>query len=665
MAQTLCSAVAVAGLVSAIGSVLVVVLGLDSQPTWVLLSVGAGCALMLIVMVEFRNPLHAASTINVARVSSQRPPQSHSSLQSPHEHPVPCSRIQSVSREEHAAMDCGSVLHPNDSQQCCMHSRTTTMRNTLAAQDRLHLNSTLAPARGTWSSISMPHPLCLQASTVLLNTPMAALGSYLSPWIQTWFTLGLVVTSTLASVAIAASSLHATRIMLCWALGICTATLPASSGDTPVTMASWGSLYSVGPVPGLPTARGAMSIVALIPGINLDMVGFLYFSATVMVSAVFHELGHALCASSFRVPVISTGLFLFIAWPGAFVELHSAVLAHRTSFDRLRIACAGIWHNIVLATVAYAALVHLPSFLWLFYNSCSTTQAGVLVVSVEAFAMGDLGKALRAGDVITAIDGIDVVDGMSGWKSAFSTIADPSYLASDLSFGRCVPGVHLNAVPRSACCSQNTEALCLWNIEAFEHEGLLPRRCAPLEASFFDLPRCANAHDCSYGDICMAPKMAMTGDRILKLTVRSLGSDGALDDTNGDRIVTFSGDPMDIFYHVLVSEHIPRWSRNILFIWIPIIIETFLRYVVSLNGALAVLNSVPAFNLDGRLMLHEGMRLIWRLQGGNPSCMMIKRVADWMQKQEAAIVAVASVGLCGFILIAVAGTIKGTIMSME
>jgi len=70
----------------------------------------------------------------------------------------------------------------------------------------------------------------------------------------------------------------------------------------------------------------------------------------------------------------------------------------------------------------------------------------------------------------------------------------------------------------------------------------------------------------------------------------------------------FLGHPLDLHYSVVLSNHIPRYT--ILHLDLPYIIETFCKYIVSLSGALALLNVVPCYALDGQWILTAFVELL-------------------------------------------------------
>lgn len=67
------------------------------------------------------------------------------------------------------------------------------------------------------------------------------------------------------------------------------------------------------------------------------------------------QAGHALAAAAEGVHVSGAGASLILLLPAAFVELDTADLAALPRSGMLRVACAGAWHNLVLAAAAWLA----------------------------------------------------------------------------------------------------------------------------------------------------------------------------------------------------------------------------------------------------------------------------------------------------------------------
>jgi S2P endopeptidase len=99
-----------------------------------------------------------------------------------------------------------------------------------------------------------------------------------------------------------------------------------------------------------------------IPGVNVPTTQLWYFFIALLVSGVFHEIGHAIAAVSEGRTVRGFGVFIFLIYPGALVDI-SNDLHVISPLRQLRIFCAGAWHNFVLVIVAY--LVLTTSSMWM------------------------------------------------------------------------------------------------------------------------------------------------------------------------------------------------------------------------------------------------------------------------------------------------------------
>ena len=68
----------------------------------------------------------------------------------------------------------------------------------------------------------------------------------------------------------------------------------------------------------------------------------------------------------------------------------------------------------------------------------------------------------------------------------------------------------------------------------------------------------------------------------------------------------FIGDPAHLYYTLHVSDY----SSRLFYVHLPNYIETLMIYIVSLSGALAIFNAVPAFYLDGQHMLNAFLEFL-------------------------------------------------------
>ena len=65
------------------------------------------------------------------------------------------------------------------------------------------------------------------------------------------------------------------------------------------------------------------------------------------------------------IPLLNCG-FVLVLWclPAAFVSLSTSELEELGAWRRLKIFSAGVWHNLVLAAIAYVGLVYIIPLLF-------------------------------------------------------------------------------------------------------------------------------------------------------------------------------------------------------------------------------------------------------------------------------------------------------------
>ena len=61
------------------------------------------------------------------------------------------------------------------------------------------------------------------------------------------------------------------------------------------------------------------------------------------------------------------GMFVFLIYPGAYVDLNSEDLSKCHPLKQLRIYCAGVWHNFILSLLACIFIFGLPLIMSPFY----------------------------------------------------------------------------------------------------------------------------------------------------------------------------------------------------------------------------------------------------------------------------------------------------------
>lgn len=73
-----------------------------------------------------------------------------------------------------------------------------------------------------------------------------------------------------------------------------------------------------------------------IPGVNVPFEQLIHFFLALLVCTVFHEFGHAIAASCEQVRVNGCGYFLYILYPGAYVELNQEQVEMVSAYRQLR-----------------------------------------------------------------------------------------------------------------------------------------------------------------------------------------------------------------------------------------------------------------------------------------------------------------------------------------
>ncbi|XP_072370547.1 membrane-bound transcription factor site-2 protease [Scyliorhinus torazame] len=338
-----------------------------------------------------------------------------------------------------------------------------------------------------------------------------------------------------------------------------------------------------------PTPENERILQVVVPGVNLPISQMVYFFSAILISGVIHEVGHGVAAVREQVRFNGFGVFIFVIYPGAFVDLYTNHLQLISPIQQLRVFCAGVWHNFILALMALLGLYSLPIFLFPLYY----TGSGALVTELTENSPASGPRGLSVGDFVKYVENCSV-DSVENWHKCIEDISVKPQI------GYCIKEEilqHLNSVGRvyrrldgtTECCSNNS----LVDI-CFSYRGKL------------QIPQY----------ICLAARKAIETSRVCqrnadcqKELVPSLCAKPSLE--NQTRLIRvkhsspmdmlFLGHPVHLQYAVSLTNYKPRFG--FLHLDIPVVIETFCKYLLSLSGALAVINAVPCFALDGQWML--------------------------------------------------------------
>ncbi|KAI3355442.1 hypothetical protein L3Q82_018278 [Scortum barcoo] len=437
-----------------------------------------------------------------------------------------------------------------------------------------------------------------------------------------------------------------------------------------------------------PRMGGQQALQVVVPGVNLPTSQLAYFFIALLLSGVIHELGHAVAALREQVRVNGFGMFVFVVYPGAFVDLFTTHLNLISPTQQLRIFCAGVWHNFVLCVAALAFLFLLPLFLFPVYS----TGAGALVTEVVQGSAADGPRGLSVGDIVTGLEDCPV-RGVEDWSSCLS------HLSHTPQTGYCVPAASLqpswahgrassswastsvmtspghSTSPswsgkahqrlyflRKFGMSQRTQrtlytaiiesiltsCITVWykNSTAAADRKRLQRAVRTAERIIRDAPALSAGHLPPQSPqeslqhhqrplpppahtpqssalwqeyACMPVRKMVMGTRVCRTDddcaaahshAASVCVTPSLENQTRFIRVThppnthmlFVGYPPHLQYAVSLTNFVPRFG--FLHLDLPVFLETFCKYVVSLSGALAVVNSVPCFALDGQWMLN-------------------------------------------------------------
>ncbi|KAL3881289.1 hypothetical protein ACJMK2_027744 [Sinanodonta woodiana] len=342
-------------------------------------------------------------------------------------------------------------------------------------------------------------------------------------------------------------------------------------------------------------------LTPVMPGVNLPASQVSYYMLTLLVCGILHEAGHAVAAVREQVRVNGFGIFLLALYPGAYVDLSTEHLQIISPLRQLRIYCAGVWHNFIIVLFGITILFVFPWILGPFY----TTGSGVVIMSVTENSAVSGPRGLAVGDPITSVSGCEITS-LDDWNACIT------HSMSEQSLGYCMAVELIKDIDTSTksrtnsyaniskqaqhakddidCCNitSSTHLCFMYHVKTSPNNKLA---CLPARTTT-DRPMCKLQSD------CYSPKMEMACvypavDNQTKL----------LKVVHGYRPpLLFLGHPLDLHYSVVLSNYVP--NSLLIPLRLPHIIETFCKYLISLSGALVILNVVPCYALDGQWICH-------------------------------------------------------------
>ncbi|KAK6740184.1 hypothetical protein RB195_008573 [Necator americanus] len=372
------------------------------------------------------------------------------------------------------------------------------------------------------------------------------------------------------------------------------------------------------------SADSETGLIPIIPGVNLPWSHIPVFMVVLAAAAIIHELGHSSAAKTYNVRVNGFGLFLLGLYPGAFTDIDPESLRRSHPRHRLEVFGGGIWHNIVLAGVAYLMFLWTPYFLSPFFSQGN----GVTVTGVDSRSGLYGAGGLSAGNVVVSIDDC-AIRKQEDWRECVRHLEKEKH-------GQCVPRSTVEAslatktsisLDELHCCDDFTNIthahMCFETMldittkqfvtkayslnkvlrvgsvepaqEVIREKRKRSKRFSCLSAQYVtSQPSCSNTTSCAKnaeGDerVCVFPAL-FNGTQLARITVK-----------NHQRPVLYVGDLDELITYVRIDPLVARLS------WIPHYwaesVELVPKYLFTLSLALGLLNSVPCYALDGQYIV--------------------------------------------------------------
>lgn len=335
--------------------------------------------------------------------------------------------------------------------------------------------------------------------------------------------------------------------------------------------------------------EGTVVIQPVVPGVNLPASELGFYGFALIVCSIFHELGHAVSAVREDVHVINVGVNVLFILPVAYVNLSTEKFNSLNPWRMLRITCAGVWHNVVLAILAYTLYCCLPYvFSTLFY-----VNNGIVVSEIYKNSPLLGPKGLSKGDTIVKINDC-IVQNESTWEDCLSKMNSlkPAFCVnSDLihDLDETVPLRHISNGIYDCCSANKNGHLCFEYLE--NNNGIIeipPHMCLPVRPILEKSTHFCSSdikNYCSNNLHCIRPVLA-NNTNLFKIKIV------------GKQDVFYIGLASDLLYTVRISPYIPKHIFQSS--TVPDVITKMLKYFVVFSGGLAVVNVVPCIFMDGQ-----------------------------------------------------------------
>lgn len=250
-----------------------------------------------------------------------------------------------------------------------------------------------------------------------------------------FYSVGAVVACVLGALVVAFLLVNPAVVLPRLSRALHTLLAPGSPAvPTPITPLTTATAVTT-------TTTNGPALQPLIPGLAFPLNHALLMVAAVALCGAFHELGHALAAAvqGYALHAVGVELYLLVV-PKFYADIDGAVRAAPAA-QRLRVFCAGVWHNLVMGAAALALTAALSTA---FLDALYALPAQGPVVSDIPPASPMATAHLAPGDALVRV-GSCPVSRAADWDACLARISRAQQ-AGSLPQGFCVPGT----APRSS-----------------------------------------------------------------------------------------------------------------------------------------------------------------------------------------------------------------------
>ncbi|MED6121023.1 hypothetical protein PIB30_026240 [Stylosanthes scabra] len=451
------------------------------------------------------------------------------------------------------------------------------------------------------------------------NKPLFHFGRRHARFLKVWFSIG---------VGFALSALLGVTLILLWELA---KAFHLSGGSNKLGNLRSALLFGL---PSLPS------------GFSLSLADAGYICISTIISVVVHEFGHAVAVTSEGIQIEYVAIFIAVIFPGALVAFNDELLQTVPHWTALSVYSAGIWHNAVCCAACGLTLFLLPVFLFPLYSISHSPMV------LDVPRTSPLSDFLAPGDVIVSVDNVPIKNAQD-WLEVNTLRYNMKLHNVNISEhtgelgvvnrmkGYCVPSFmmeegKITGLPENqyACPSELTafvKVLCSTNTTLNDDQSKTDP--SNRQSTIY----CLNAKDvvrlnkcggdwglastnesdctCTQDEFCLAPVqepgsvwIEITYSRtspecsLLERNRLTASETSGLKETNCGGTFIFVGDPISMAHSIQLTSYQPRFGPKFV-AYFPNLLEKILVWTFHVSLALAFLNSLPVYFLDGESIL--------------------------------------------------------------